>query len=100
MVHNGLANVRLRPNATAIPIRHLMRRERSSSRCSRKDMRNMPSSSSSPPSPPLPDGGGGGLLPPAAAGTGRFMELPPDTVEAAATVSERSEERRVGKECR
>src|SRR5579864_358522 len=88
MVHRGLANVRLTANATATPIRHLINRERSSSRCSRNDMRNMPSSSSSPPLPPLPDGGGGVRLPPAAAGTGRFPPSPLDIVEAAAAVSE------------
>ena len=46
-------------------------RVRSSSRCSRNDMRSMPSSSSSPPSPFPGGGGGGGVLPPPPGRRGR-----------------------------
>src|SRR5579884_1156883 len=55
MSQSWLAKIRLARNATATPHRHLMMRERSSSRCSIKDMRSMPSSSW-----PSSDGGGGG----------------------------------------
>src|SRR5947209_20270971 len=60
--HNGLVKARLATNATAMPINARIIRERSSSRCSRNDMRSMPSSSLSP--PPFEGGGGGGFLPP------------------------------------
>src|SRR5579884_1757174 len=53
-VHSLSAKPRLSMKATASPMRDLIMRERSSSRCSMKDMRSMPSSSSS-----LPEGGGG-----------------------------------------
>ena len=54
-------NKRLPPKARPTPINDLMMRERSSSRCCRKDMRSMPSSSSSSSSG---GGPGGGVLPP------------------------------------
>src|SRR5262249_37454759 len=55
-----LQKKRLARNAIPTPASMRRIRLRSSSRCSRKDMRNMPSSSS----PSSLGGGGGGILPP------------------------------------
>src|SRR5438132_5580116 len=48
MSHNWDENTMLAMNAIPTPQMHLMIRERSSSRCSMKDIRSMPSSSPSP----------------------------------------------------
>src|SRR4051794_33128952 len=74
MFHNGCANVIARKKATATPANPRISRARSSSRCSRNDIRSIPSSSSSSSSSLLPEeeeggGGGGGS---AAFTTGRF----------------------------
>ena len=58
--HSSLQNVRLRMNAMPIPPSARRMRERSSSRCSRNDIRSIPSSSS----PPSESEGGGGVDPP------------------------------------
>src|SRR5689334_3470091 len=57
--HNSLQNVRLSTNATPTPASPRRMRERSSSRCSRNDIRSIPSSSSS--RSESVGGGGGGV---------------------------------------
>src|SRR5690349_17252670 len=58
--HKSLQNVMLTKNATTTPITAFKMRDRSSSRCSMKDMRSMPSSSPSFSSSSVGGGGGGG----------------------------------------